>query len=995
MSKQPESFYNINKLHLIFAVLAVLLLVILVWVFVQDSDKSWKIYQRAYLTYDIERTRVKYDAAFNALMTNDEYKFLVDELKKAQADFKAGCAMEDLTRTIEKLQTQRKLADQESKFAKAHFDAAVYSYEKADNAQSSDAKRKWQDLENFRKQKDDWKRKTEDFDSQIKANEARIEVCSQNVRELERKERLIEKQTGLLERKLKKIDPDKMSFINRIANMVRDLPVLDLSSPKYKIEQIVLTDITDDMKLKQVPKVERCTTCHKGITNPDFKNAPQPLTTHPNLEMFLANDSVHPIEDFGCTVCHGGRGRGTSFNSSVHTPSSEEQAKEWHKKYDWQEFHHWEEPMLPASYTQASCFKCHSGQEWIPGAEKLNLGLHVIEKAGCYNCHNIEKYQSWPKSGPDLTKLASKISKNWAYKWILDPKSFRPDTWMPSYFNQANTSDPASKARASQEIHAMVAYLFAGSASFDMTAAPVEGDVQSGQKLAASVGCMACHQIKPQPGNEALSHDRLNKEHGPNLIGFGSKTSRTWLYNWLKDPKRYHPETRMPNLRLTDQEAADIAAYLSTGENKSFDKDSVPPVDDRALNVIVFDFLSQSETEKESSQTIALMSREDKLVYAGGKLIGQYGCYGCHTIKGFENAKPIGPELTKIGSADLHKLDFGFVAIEHSKHVWLKTKVTQPRIFDKDKAKPPLEKSKMPNFDLSEEEAEAVTTALLGFVNDTSVKNKKMKRTPEQLSREKGQTIVREFNCQACHKIEGTGATVMQSVKDYLVKYEDKSEADADTAASTFSPPNLLGVGQKLRPQWMFEFIHDPSRYHVRPWLAIRMPTYGFDAAQSNALVKYFNALERQENLFKEHADVSLNPTELDAAKRLFSPDYFNCTQCHVVGHKMPSGSGDNLSPDLSLARERLQPDWVIRWIKNPSAIMPGTKMPTFYDPNTFDSAGPEDILDGDENEQIRVLRNFLMNITEYAPELQTQAAAPAQTQPAPASSEETDFWGQ
>ncbi|MDP2815408.1 MAG: hypothetical protein Q8O19_01880, partial [Rectinemataceae bacterium] len=327
MSKQPESFYNINKLHLIFAVLAILLLVILILVFAQDSDKSWKIYQREYLTYDIERTRVKYDAASKELKKNDEYAFLVDELKKAQADFKAGCATEDLTKTIGNLQTQRQLADQESKFAKAHFDAAVYNYEKAENAKSSDATKKWQELERFRKQKEDWKRKTEDFDSQIKAREARIEVCSENVKELERKERLIEKQTGLLERKLKKIDPDQMSFINRIANMVRDLPVLDLSSPKYKIEQIVLADITDDVKLKQVPRVERCTTCHKGITNPDFKNAPQPLTTHPNPELFLANGSAHPIEDFGCTVCHGGRGRGTSFNSSVHTPSSEEQAK--------------------------------------------------------------------------------------------------------------------------------------------------------------------------------------------------------------------------------------------------------------------------------------------------------------------------------------------------------------------------------------------------------------------------------------------------------------------------------------------------------------------------------------------------------------------------------------------------------------------------------------------------------------------------------------------
>ena len=37
-----------------------------------------------------------------------------------------------------------------------------------------------------------------------------------------------------------------------------------------------------------------------------------------------------------------------------------------------------------------------------------------------------------------------------------------------------------------------------------------------------------------------------------------------WLYRWLKDPKRYRPKTNMPNLRLTDQEARDIASYLMT-----------------------------------------------------------------------------------------------------------------------------------------------------------------------------------------------------------------------------------------------------------------------------------------------------------------------------------------------------------------------------------------------------------------------------------------------
>src|SRR5206468_6637613 len=58
-------------------------------------------------------------------------------------------------------------------------------------------------------------------------------------------------------------------------------------------------------------------------------------------------------------------------------------------------------------------------------------------------------------------------------------------------------------------------------------------------------------------------------DHGPDLANVGSKTTVEWLFSWLKDPKSYNPQTRMPNLRLTDQEAADIATYLGGQKAKT------------------------------------------------------------------------------------------------------------------------------------------------------------------------------------------------------------------------------------------------------------------------------------------------------------------------------------------------------------------------------------------------------------------------------------------
>ena len=63
----------------------------------------------------------------------------------------------------------------------------------------------------------------------------------------------------------------------------------------------------------------------------------------------------------------------------------------------------------------------------------------------------------------------------------------------------------------------------------------------------------------------------LLKEHGPNLINLGSKTSAQWVYNWLKDPNEYWHDTRMPNLRLSVEEAKNLSAYLMNSTNSEFD----------------------------------------------------------------------------------------------------------------------------------------------------------------------------------------------------------------------------------------------------------------------------------------------------------------------------------------------------------------------------------------------------------------------------------------
>jgi mono/diheme cytochrome c family protein/uncharacterized protein YoxC len=958
-----ERHYNINTLNKLFAIVSLVLLTAIGLLFFNDYARAWKEYQSNFQDLEIENTRVKYDGEVNQLNADPQYQKLQNDLQGAKDSYAVKCSEQNLKQahTLEKdLSTRSEIKKQQYRVTKAQFDAAKFHYEEAVAHHDGDvkvAKIHYQSLEQKTKQLN---QSIEQLSAKSDSNNKIFTECEKSVKEIERQERALAQKANILSRKLKKIDPNEMTLINRIANIVRNLPIIDLANPTYKIRQIVLKDVREDNNFLSLPTVDRCTTCHLGIDNPDYKDAPQPLRTHPNLELFAAKDSAHSIEEFGCTVCHNGRGRGTDFTSAAHTPSSDEQAKDWKEKYGWQEMHHWDKPMFPKQYVEAGCFKCHSGQTTIKGAEKLNLGLNLIERAGCYACHNIDKYKDWPKPGPSLQHIAAKTTKEWVLRWLADPKAFRHTTWMPSYFDQSKTNDPESKIRSQQEISAIVEYLFDESENYKFKELLDTGDVKKGEELVAAVGCFGCH-VKEEGLNKSVrDRNRLKQEQGPNLVGFGNKTSSQWIYDWLKDPQRYHPQTRMPNLRLSDQEAADIAAYLSNSTNDVFNEKPIPEINDEVLTTIVFDFLKKSFSQEQAKNKTVQMSRQEKLTFAGKKLIARYGCFSCHDIAGFDGYKPIGTDLTEEGSKTVDKFDFGFVKIDHSKQAWIHQKLKNPRIFDTDKIKAADEKLMMPNYNFTDLEAQAITTALLGFVKDNPGKIKP--RSPENLTIEKGQQIVRQFNCQGCHIIEDEGGVITNSVNDWLITYQGKEKIEAQTMVKTFSPPKLMGIGKKVQAQWLFDFLHQPQT--VRPWLSVRMPTYNFNAAHLNIFLKYFNALDKEEFPFTEHVNTSLTPDELISAQKMFSKDYFDCTKCHVVGAQLPAGSQETWAPNLELAGKRLKPEWVNTWLRNPSAVDSTTKMPTFFDPQNFEESGPPDILNGDENEQIRVLRNYIMSLS-------------------------------
>ena len=362
------------------------------------------------------------------------------------------------------------------------------------------------------------------------------------------------------------------------------------------------------------------------------------------------------MKEIGCTVCHGGEGhRVTDFNAAAHTPKDEKQRAEWVEKYNWHEPHKVPQPMLKLGMTEASCVKCHSETEFVPEAHVYNEGVETIEKYGCYGCHKIEGWEHKRAVGPHLNMASSKFSKEWFKNWVWAPKSFNEHARMPQFFAQDNNSKPEFMKKNIAEVNAIAEYIWEKSKPYKAFAKYTGGDATKGKQLIKEVGCMSCHGVE---GWEAESK-KINAKAAPYLKGLGSKLNGDWLVSWLLKPSHYNPKTIMPSFRLTKKEASDIAAYLLSSKNKTFEALEFEELDENLRDEILLTYLSAFDTKEVAMKKLDMMTPHERTLDLGKRSIGKYGCYSCHNITEFEGRAPIGPELSKIGSKPLTQFGFG------------------------------------------------------------------------------------------------------------------------------------------------------------------------------------------------------------------------------------------------------------------------------------------------------------------------------------------------
>ena len=930
----PGHAHNISGLNLIFAVSAIALFLTTVWMVWDDYSREWKGYQREF--FDLERQTTRQQIAqAEANVNQRELQRVVAELQTAAEELEAREGeISEFQEQLGVLEAQWTLADGRERELKAVYDSKKYFFEEREKRGHAP----W----GKRVTAEEFETLETDFFS---ARESRVsaeferDAVQRSIRDLEARATELNSEKDLLTQEATLLRRKLDSLARNLPNTFRNLPMVDFIDPSIEIQQVLVANVTEDLNFASVPRIDRCKTCHMGIDNPAYAEAPQPFRTHPDLDLYVAAESLHPRDTFGCTSCHEGRGRSTTFLGVTHTPQNEEQRHEWEENYGWKEDHYWDKPMYPNGFAEAGCIKCHEGQTLLPGAENFNESRALYEIAGCWGCHNTDGFEDRRKVGPKLEHIVSKTTPAWVARWVTDPKSFKQSTYMPRFWNLHNNLDSEIGARNETEVASIVSYLFDKAKPLEYSRVPA-GSPESGEALVEVVGCLGCHIVEESNYTEVDWH----RTRGPSLAGVGTKVSREFLFNWVKNPKHYWEETYMPDLRLTDREAADITAYLMSLRNEGFEQVSVPQADESSLDEITLEFLSATLPLAQATEKRGTMSHDEKMLYAGERLIHRYGCFGCHDIDGFENAQKIGVDLSTWGSKMVSRLDFGYVDdIEHTRHAWLERKLKEPRAYDEGKVKSPPEKLRMGYFGFTEDEIDALARRVLGQVSLELPKDGVKNLSGSEAYAERGRRLIHEYNCRGCHLVDGFGGGIYETIEDTGLR-----------------PPNLNTQGARTQAGWLFDFFKAPSE--VRFWLDVRMPTFHFSDEDANTLVEGFMAMDGTQPFETEEekrADRQTLRTGDELLVRL------QCERCHLAS-AAGSMEASQLAPSFRLTGERLRKEWLVDWMKDPQSISPGTQMPQFWpidDEGNFITPFP-DALGGDSEAQMRAVAAYLMRYT-------------------------------
>ena len=663
----------------------------------------------------------------------------------------------------------------------------------------------------------------------------------------------------------------------------------------------------------------------------------------------------------------------------------------------------------PASVALASV--AENSHAVVPGyerfrADKLSAvegGRLLISELNCQSCHGkLDNQILPPRMAPILTDVGSRVSVEFLKTFLSDPQHMKPGTAMPAF-----ASLKSDEESTSAHVEALAAFLAEGSA-FRFMAVSSDG-VRRGEKLFHTVGCAACH------GDLRQSADQRPAFAMP-LGSLSTKYSLGSLSAFLSDPHAVRPSGRMPSLNLSPEEVRDVASYLLKDVDQSKVQANVKFEEYHGSWEQLPDFsqLTPVSTGRTTDISVAAASRKDTfaLRFSGFLQIPKDGQYRIHLssddgsrvlIDGqpvvvYDGIHPAGNQQArhdmKAGPHDIVVEYFEYfgeekLTVEISGNGLARQPVSMLMTAERE---PPQPASPKPQTDSSLVEQGRQLFASLGCAachqhgqGDQQIKWTQSAPSFAQVNTSGGclsaapsgdlpifalssqqrtdiaaaiaesrqgndssinrsqqiAQIMTTLNCYTCHQRDGLGG-----VADELNELFTGSIPEMGDEGRI--PPHLNGIGDKLNPNWLKHVLNEGAK--DRPYMATRMPKFG--AVNVGELLNLLEADQKTEVADVEFAEAD---HRVKAEARLMIGDQaLSCIKCHYFDKYAATGIQ---SIDMTTMTQRLRRDWFHRYLSNPQAYRPGTRMPAAW-PNGR-SVVPK-ILDGQAATQIEAIWQYL-----------------------------------
>lgn len=479
---------------------------------------------------------------------------------------------------------------------------------------------------------------------------------------------------------------------------------------------------------------------------------------------------------------------------------------------------------------------------------------------------------------------------------------------------------------------------------------PFEPLLNDGRRLFTEAGCVGCHDVEGMRPREKI---------GPALIRVGDKVNGSWLARWLRNPKDYLPNTRMPNFMLSDAEIATLQKFLLSLRSPD------PPAEIR-------------------------LPQDEELIARGDKLFRESRCITCHALEG--RGGTIGPELSrvasKVGAAWLYEF------LRDPKSHFPGTKMPRYRFTDDDRLalvayimanlwdgdwEPPggierveiteaqrmaghvlvrkygcygchdipgfekvtkvgtelngyadkevarldfgtytdIEKTwvewtktklksprvfrdslKMPDFGLTPDEIEALTVFLASLSEENIPPGYRASPRPASSYVPEGAfgRLVADMNCFVCHTIRGRGGALA---------------------------PDLSYEGSRVQADWLRSFLKNPNT--IRLHMIERMPRFNLTDDEVETIVNYMQTVLLKENIAERVFRAGEITAALVAEGRKIYYEKYACQACHQIGLE-----GGAVGPELTQVSKRLTEGWLLAWLVSSQSLVPNVKEPQY-----------------------------------------------------------------